>query len=61
MTPSSGKPRVRPERGRARLADDAEKAALWSSICAVHPDLDAYQERTEWNIPVLVCSPVTEG
>ncbi len=48
-------------RMRARQVDDSEKQALWPVICAVHPDFEAYQQRTERNIPVFVCSPISQA
>lgn len=41
----------------ARQANDEEKAELWPLICAVHPGFSEYQQRTERNIPVMICSP----
>ncbi len=48
------------QRMRARQVDDSEKQSLWPTICAVHPDFDMYQQRTERNIPVFVCSPIPQ-
>lgn len=48
----------RTRRMRARLADKAEKAAVWPGAVAVYPDFDDYQARTTRDIPVFVCSPV---
>ncbi|MDP6978020.1 MAG: nitroreductase family deazaflavin-dependent oxidoreductase [Myxococcota bacterium] len=42
----------------AREVDDARKAALWPTICNVHPDFDVYQQRTDRNIPVFECLPL---
>jgi len=42
---------------RARQASDAEKAELWPKLCAMYPDYDDYQARTERNIPVLILTP----
>ncbi|MEW6272612.1 MAG: nitroreductase family deazaflavin-dependent oxidoreductase [Thermodesulfobacteriota bacterium] len=42
---------------RARRASDEEKAALWPKLCAMYPDYDDYQARTERNIPVLILTP----
>ena len=41
----------------ARTADPDEKAELWSRAVAQWPDYEAYQERTERDIPVVVCEP----
>lgn len=46
------------ERGmRARVAFDAEKAALWPSIVAAYNGYGAYQHRTDRDIPVVVLEP----
>ena len=41
----------------ARTADPDEKAELWPRVVAQWPDYEAYQERTERNIPVVICEP----
>lgn len=38
----------------ARDATPAEKPEMWRKMAAVWPDYDAYQERTEREIPVVV-------
>jgi deazaflavin-dependent oxidoreductase (nitroreductase family) len=38
----------------ARTATDDEKARLWSIMTDVWPNYDAYQERTDRQIPVVV-------
>jgi deazaflavin-dependent oxidoreductase (nitroreductase family) len=43
---------------RARRAGAEEKAALWPRLCAIYPDYDDYQRRTERDIPVVVLEPV---
>jgi deazaflavin-dependent oxidoreductase (nitroreductase family) len=43
---------------RARRVSDDEKAGLWSHLCAIYPDFDEYQARTDRNIPVFCCEPV---
>jgi deazaflavin-dependent oxidoreductase (nitroreductase family) len=43
---------------RARQVSDEEKAALWPHLCALYPDFDEYQARTDRNIPVFSCEPV---
>ena len=43
---------------RARRATDDEKRELWAHINSIYRDFDEYQERTQRNIPVLICSPV---
>lgn len=45
------------QRYHVRQADDAEKAELWPLLVENYKDFDLYQNRTERNIPVLVCSP----
>jgi deazaflavin-dependent oxidoreductase (nitroreductase family) len=46
------------KRYQVRQADDAEKAELWPIVVGNYEDFALYQNRTERNIPVLVCSPV---
>ena len=41
----------------ARTATDDEKARLWSIMTDVWPNYDAYQERTDRQIPVVVLTP----
>lgn len=41
----------------ARNSSDDEKQGLWPLICSVHPDFQSYQEKTERNIPIMICSP----
>ena len=41
-------------RARARDATPEEKPELWRKMAAVWPDYDAYQQRTEREIPVVV-------
>ena len=41
-------------RATARTANDDEKARLWSIMTDVWPNYDAYQERTDRQIPVVV-------
>ncbi|HQF95078.1 MAG TPA: nitroreductase family deazaflavin-dependent oxidoreductase [Microthrixaceae bacterium] len=43
----------------ARVADADEKAALWPKLVGMYSSFDQYQERTERDIPVVVCSPRT--
>jgi deazaflavin-dependent oxidoreductase (nitroreductase family) len=38
-------------------ADADEKRALWPHLLSLYPDFDAYQARTDRDIPVLVCQP----
>jgi deazaflavin-dependent oxidoreductase (nitroreductase family) len=39
---------------RARTAAGDERARLWSRMAEVWPDYDAYQQRTDREIPVVV-------
>ncbi|MFN8051741.1 MAG: nitroreductase family deazaflavin-dependent oxidoreductase [Acidimicrobiales bacterium] len=41
----------------ARVADEATKAALWPRLVAMYADYEQYQQRTERDIPVVICSP----
>jgi deazaflavin-dependent oxidoreductase (nitroreductase family) len=41
-------------RARARTATPEEKPALWKTMVGHWPDYDAYQRRTEREIPVVV-------
>jgi deazaflavin-dependent oxidoreductase (nitroreductase family) len=43
----------------ARTASAEEKAAWWPRLVAVYPDYADYQARTERDIPVVICSPVS--
>jgi deazaflavin-dependent oxidoreductase (nitroreductase family) len=42
----------------ARTAAEDEKPRLWSIVAAQWPNYDAYQTRTEREIPVVILSPV---
>jgi deazaflavin-dependent oxidoreductase (nitroreductase family) len=56
-------PRVEVEIGNqrrtmvARRASATEKTALWPRLVAMYRDYDAYQARTERDIPVVILSP----
>jgi deazaflavin-dependent oxidoreductase (nitroreductase family) len=41
----------------ARVAETAERAALWPKLVAMYSDYDEYRQRTEREIPVVICSP----
>ena len=41
-------------RATARVADPQEKPAMWATMTEVWPDYDAYQTKTEREIPVVV-------
>ena len=40
----------------ARLATDEERAEVWPICCEYYPPYQAYQGRTDRNIPVFICS-----
>jgi deazaflavin-dependent oxidoreductase (nitroreductase family) len=42
---------------RARTASPEEKPGMWRTMTAEWPDYDAYQRRTEREIPVVVLEP----
>lgn len=42
---------------RARDATPEEQPALWREMAAVWPDYDAYQQKTDRAIPVVVLEP----
>src|SRR5262249_29707558 len=50
-----------PRRAGARPAPPAERPRLWAIMRAVWPNYDAYQGRTDRDIPVVVLSRVTDG
>jgi deazaflavin-dependent oxidoreductase (nitroreductase family) len=43
--------------GRARTANPEEKQRLWPLVTEVWPDYDAYQRKTDRDIPVVVIEP----
>jgi deazaflavin-dependent oxidoreductase (nitroreductase family) len=43
----------------ARQVSDEEKAALWPHLLSLYPGFDEYQARTDRNIPVFSCSPLS--
>ncbi len=45
-------------RARARTASAGEKPQLWQTMVAEWPDYDAYQQRTEREIPVVLLERV---
>jgi deazaflavin-dependent oxidoreductase (nitroreductase family) len=45
----------------AEEADPEEKARLWQKMVEMYPAYDAYQEKTEREIPLLVLRPVERG
>ena len=48
-------------RVRAEEADSEEKSRLWQKMVEMYPAYDAYQEKTEREIPLLVLRPVEWG
>ena len=45
----------------AEVADPEEKTRLWQKMVEMYPAYDAYQEKTEREIPLLVLRPVERG
>ncbi|WP_062517630.1 nitroreductase family deazaflavin-dependent oxidoreductase [Demequina gelatinilytica] len=43
---------------RARIATAEEKPAMWAAMVEAWPDYDAYQQRTDRDIPVVVLERV---
>jgi deazaflavin-dependent oxidoreductase (nitroreductase family) len=43
----------------ARRVSDDEKANLWPLLLSMYPDFDEYQARTDRNIPVFDCQPIS--
>lgn len=43
---------------RARVATPAEKSALWPSVVAAYKGYAGYQDRTERDIPLVICERV---
>ena len=43
----------------ARVSDE-EKAELWPHLLSLYPDFDEYQARTDRNIPVFRCEPLSD-
>ena len=41
----------------ARVAQGDERAALWQQLAAIYPPFNAYQAKTEREIPVVVLDP----
>jgi deazaflavin-dependent oxidoreductase (nitroreductase family) len=48
-------------RVRAEEADSEEKSRLWQKMVEMYPAYDAYQEKTEREIPLLVLRPAETG
>ena len=45
---------------KALRVSDEEKAGLWPQLLSLYPDFDEYQARTDRNIPVFLCQPVSD-
>jgi deazaflavin-dependent oxidoreductase (nitroreductase family) len=43
----------------ARVADEAEREALWPRLVAMYADYDDYQVRTDRRIPVVILDPIS--
>jgi deazaflavin-dependent oxidoreductase (nitroreductase family) len=43
---------------RARTASGSERQRLWSMMAAIFQNYDAYQAKTEREIPVVVLDPI---
>ena len=43
---------------QAKRASEEEKERLWPTICSFYSDYQIYQERTQRNIPVFICTPI---
>ena len=46
-------------RARARTANAGEKPDMWRTMTATWPDYDAYQSKTDREIPVVVLDPAS--
>ena len=44
---------------RAREVSPEEKAALWPVLVDAYPPYDMYQARSDRDIPVFICDPVS--
>jgi deazaflavin-dependent oxidoreductase (nitroreductase family) len=44
-------------KARARTASTEEKPELWKNMTSEWPDYDAYQQKTEREIPIVVLEP----
>ena len=47
-------------RARARRANADETARVWPALVAAYEHFDAYQQRTDRAIPVVILSPVRD-
>ena len=43
---------------RARIANGEERSRLWAEMAGIFPNYDAYQLRTDREIPVVVIEPI---
>jgi deazaflavin-dependent oxidoreductase (nitroreductase family) len=46
-------------RMRAHIADSDERAELWPQITSAHSNYAGYQRKTDREIPVVVCEPIS--
>ena len=42
----------------AKRASEEDKEKLWPTICSFYSDYQVYQERTQRNISVFICTPI---
>ena len=43
----------------ARTATEVEKAEMWPQIVAAYKGYGGYQKKTDRDIPVVICEPIT--
>jgi deazaflavin-dependent oxidoreductase (nitroreductase family) len=48
-------------RAHARVATAEEKPAMWAEMVDAWPDYDAYQKKTDREIPVVVLTPASDS
>jgi deazaflavin-dependent oxidoreductase (nitroreductase family) len=46
--------------GRARTADQDERARLWPKMAEIWPQYDAYQKKTDRQIPIVIIDPARQ-
>ena len=47
-------------KARARVAEGEERRAIWEQMREIYPPYDAYQAKTDREIPVVVLEPISE-
>ena len=47
------------KRYQADRASEDQKRQLWPRLLEVYPDFDEYQARTDRDIPVFICTPIS--